>query len=291
MPRLRPHSWPQTLTDWCVIQAFERAGCPGCLRKPPGLAAAFVAEVAEVIRFRTFGLRSVELLGLCQAAAESAYQTTGGESYRQLRQAAAAAEDDFLSHVTAQGVCEIRRARHEQCKVALDNFRNRLAPEASIAQRRCSRAYWADQRRQWFQPDLFDHLNHDSPIRRLAKITPVWWALFIRCLQTEFSRRDLTSFQLLGALPRLRQQARKSRKKVLSALVEDWRAAHADELGLPAQLHYHVLEPRGLDRARYVQAWFRARRWTYPDCHTDICTKRSLLDHLYSVSERDWTAN
>lgn len=291
MLRPRPHSWPQTLTDWCVIKAFERAGCPGCLRKPPGLAAAFVAEVAEVISFRTFLLRSVELMGLCQAAAESAYQTTGGDTYRHLRQAAETAESDFLSHLTPSGLCEVRRGRLEQCKFALDDFRSRLALEATIAQRCCSRAFWAAQRRQWLQKDLFYHLHHDSPIRRLAEITPVWWALFVRCLQTEFSRRDLTSFQLLGELPRLRQQARQDRKKVLSALVEDWRAAHAEELGLPARLHYHVLEPRGMDRARFVQAWFRTRCWTYPDCHTDVLTKRSLFEHLNSVSERDWAAN
>ncbi len=291
MPRTRPHSWPQALTDWCVIQAFERAGCPGCLRKPPGLAAAFVTEVAEVIRFRTFSLRAAELLGLCQAAAESAYQTTGGDTYRHLRQAADAAESDLLTHCTPTGLCEIRRARHEQCKADLDAFRSRLTPEASVARRSCSRAYWAAQRRHWFQKDLFDHLNPDSPIPRLAEITPVWWALFVRCLKTEFSRRDLTSFQLLGELPRLRQQARQDRKKVLSALVEDWRAAHADELGLPARLHYHVLEPRGLARVRYVQAWFRARGQTYTDCHTDQFTKRRIFDHLYAVSERNWAAN
>ncbi len=291
MSRNRPHSWLQTLTDWCVIQAFDKAGCPGCLRKPPGLAAAFVAEVAEVIRFHTFALRSVELMGLCQAAAESAYQATGGDAYRRLQQAADAAEKDLLSHITPHGLCEVRRTRHEQCQLALDVLRHRLAPAASAAQRRCSRAYWATQRDQWLQPDPFAHLEPDSPLHRLAALTPVWWALFIRCLRTEFSRRDLTSFQLLDALPRLRLQARQDRRLVLTALVENWRATHAEELGLPARLHYHVLEPRGLTRARQVQAWFRSRGCPYPDCHIDGFTKRSLLDHLHSVSTRDWAAN
>ncbi len=291
MSRTHTRSWPQTLTDWCVIQAFERSGCPGCLRKPPGLAAAFVSEVSAIIQFRTFALRSAELMGLCQAAAESAYLATGGDSYRLLRKAADEAERDLLAHITPKGICEIRRTHHEQCTIALTNCRRRFASEAAVAQRHCARAYWANQRRQGLRSDLFSQLDCDSPVRQLAEITPVWWALFVRSLHTEFSRRDLTSFHLLEELPRLRKQARQNRKKVLAGLVEEWRAAHADELGLPARLHYHVLEPRGLGRARSVQAWFRSR---CPGDRERLATREArhnILAHLPVIPARDWTAN
>jgi hypothetical protein len=79
MPRtLRVYSWPQTLTDWCVIQAFRRAGCPGCLRRPSIFSAAFVAEVGAAIRFRTLSYRTAEVTGLLQAAAESAMANFSG---------------------------------------------------------------------------------------------------------------------------------------------------------------------------------------------------------------------
>lgn len=291
MPRTHPHSWPQTLTDWCVIQAFEKAGCPGCLRKPPGLAAAFVIEVAEVIRFHTFSLRAVQLVSLRQSAAEMAYKSQDGETYRQLCQSLETAEEDLLSSLTSQSLGEIRRARHEQCQVALDEFRSRHAAAAIAAERRCTRAYWAAARNRWLQPDLFACLDPDHPVPRLAAHTPVWWALFVRCLRTEFSRRDLTSYQLLGELPRLRRQARQDRKIVLTALVEDWRTAHAEELGLPARLHYHVLESRGQARARFVRTWFKARNTAHLECHVDFQARRGLLEQIDFIPTGAWSAN
>ena len=93
MSRHPVRSWPHTLTDWCVIRAFKQAGWPGCLRKPPALAAALVTEVSAAIRFQTFSLRNVELIGLQQAAAESACELAGGDAYRATREAAKDAEN------------------------------------------------------------------------------------------------------------------------------------------------------------------------------------------------------
>jgi hypothetical protein len=101
MPRtLRVYSWPHTLTDWCVIQAFQRAGCPGCLRRPSLLSAAFVAEVGAAIRSRTLSYRTAEITGVLQAAAESAYEEAGGAAYRGARDAATTAEDNFLRSIS-----------------------------------------------------------------------------------------------------------------------------------------------------------------------------------------------
>lgn len=291
MPRTAVHSWPDTLTDWCVIRAFERAGCPGCLRKPPALAAAFVAEVSSAISIHTFSLRAAELVGLLQDAAESAYEQAGGLAYRTLRDAATAAEDAHLESLTRHGGCPLRLAHWERCEAELASCRERFATQAQAAQRRCSRAYWAVQRQQWLRPDLFALLRYDHPILRLAEITPVWWALFVRCLHSEFSRRDLPSAHLLDELPRLRRQARAGGPKVLAALVEDWRAARADELGLPARLHYHVLAPRSQNRARYARAWFRSRLPGYQEGSLRRATLCDLLEAIPSPRVRDWTAN
>lgn len=291
MPRIVVHSWPDTLTDWCVIRAFEKAGSPGYLRKPPPLSAAFVVEVSSAIRLHTFSLRTVELLGHLQAAADLAYEQAGGSDYRALRDAATAAEDAHLQTITRQGGCPHRLAHRERCEAALAACCHHLASHARAAQRRCARAYWAEQRQQWLRPDLFSLLHYDHPILRLADLTPVWWALFVHCLHAEFSRHDLLGTQLLDALPRLRQQARAGSSKVLAGLVEEWRAAHEDELGLPARLHYHVLERRCRTRARYARAWFRSRLPGYQDGYVSRATMCELLEAIPSPRTRDWTAN
>lgn len=291
MPRTAVHSWPDTLTDWCVIRAFEKAGCPGYLRKPPALAAAFVAEVSSAIRLQTFSLRTVELLGQLQTAAELAYEQAGGSAYRALRDAAAAAEDAHLETITDQGGCPRQLVHRQRCEAELATCRHRFASQARTAQRRCARAYWAKQRQQWLRPDLVILLPYDHPILRLATLTPVWWALFIRCLHAEFSRHDLPSTHLLNELPRLRRQARAGGPKILAGLVEDWRAAHADELGLPVRLHYHVLKRRCLPRARYARAWFRSRLPGYQEGYVSRATICDLLEAIPSPRNRDWMAN
>jgi len=240
---------------------------------------------------QTFSLRTAELCGLLHAAAESAYEQTGGSTYRALRDATKIAEDYHLQSVTRHGSCPHRLARRERCESALVASRDRLAPQAQAAERRCARAYWAAQRQQWLRPDLFALLRYDHPILRLADLTPVWWALFVRCLHAEFSRRDIPSTHLLDELPRLRQQARAGSPKVLAALVEEWRAAYANELGLPARLHYHVLERRSLRRARYTRAWLRSRLPDYQGGKLNHHTLRELLESIPSPRARDWTAN
>ncbi len=278
MPRTPVQSWPRTLTDWCVIQAFERAGWPGCLRRPPSLAAAFVAEVSTAVRFRLFFLRSAELAAKLQAATESACEQAGGDSYRTAREATTEAENDYLRSFTRTGHCPQRFARHEECAAALAAHRQEYQVEVSSAQRRCARAYWAEQRQNWLQSNPFVYLRRDHHLMQIAAFAPVWWELFLRCLHTEFSRRDLAQFHLLDVLPQLRRQTRP--KKVLAALVEEWRQSHADELGLPAQLHYHVLARRGQIRARATAVWFNARAPGYTSDLTVADTTRShLIEH------------
>lgn len=278
MPRAHVQSWPHTLTDWCVIRAFERAGCPGCLRKPPAVAAAFVAEVSKAVRFHTFNLREAELRVLLEAAAESACEFTGGDAYRAIRAAATEAEHEYHLSITRTGHCPERYAWHELCSATVAVHRRQVQAEIANAQRHCIRAYWAEQRQHWLRSNPFAHFRRDHPIQRIAAFTPVWWELFLRCLHAEFSRRDFTQFHLLDALPQLRRQVRP--KKVLAALVEEWRQTHADEFGLPAQLHYHVLARRAQDRARQTAAWFNARAPGYTSVFTIADSARSrLIEH------------
>jgi hypothetical protein len=260
MPRtLRVYSWPQTLTDWCVIQAFRRAGCPGCLRRPSILSAAFVAEVGATLRFRTLSYRTAEVTGILQAAAEPAYEQAGGLAYRRARDAATTAEDNFLRFLSQPDRRALHLAEREQHESALATLHSQFAAEAGAARRRSARRYWAEQRQQWLVGDFLSDLRPDHPLCRIAAFTPVWWELFVRCLRDEFARCHIPAFHVLDQLPDLRRHAHRERKKVLAAVVEEWREAHADELGLPAQLHYHVLARRGTAKARSVFRWFKSR--------------------------------
>jgi hypothetical protein len=260
MPRtLRVYSWPHTLTDWCVIQAFQRAGCPGCLRRPSIRSAAFVAEVGATIRSRTLSYRTAEITGVLQAAAESAYEQAGGAAYRGARDAATTAEDNFLRSLSQPDRRALHLAEREQRDAALATLRSHFSAEAAAAQRRSARRYWAEQRQQWLAGDFLSVLRPDHPLRYLARFTPVWWELFVRCLRDEFARCHIPAYHVLDQLPDLRRHARRERQKVLAAVVEEWRDAHADELGLPAQVHYHVLARRGTAKARAVSRWFNAR--------------------------------
>jgi hypothetical protein len=284
MPQtLHVYSWPRTLTDWCVIQAFRRAGCPGCLRRPAILSAAFVSEVSVVIRFQTHWLRTAVIGSLLQEAAESAYEKAGGTAYRATREAAATAEDDFLRTITRRGHCQCRLAVREQCAAALDAHRRRYSAEARTAQHHCARAYWAEQSRHWLAGDLLAHRADSHPLRRIAQFAPAWWELFVRCLRHEFSRCDITAFHVLDELPQLRAQARRERKKVL-AVIGEWRESRADELGLPAQLHYHVLASRGAEKARAAARWFngRARGFT-SDWTVSEAARHALAQHVETL--------
>lgn len=292
MPQtLRVYSWPQTLTQWCVIQAFCRAGCPGFLRRPTVLSVAFVAEVSAALRFRTLSYRSAEITGLCQAAAESAYEAAGGSAYLATRAAARAAESVFLGSLHQADLRARNLAERERCEAALATMRSQFSAEAAVAQHRCARRYWTEQSHQWLTDDLLTHLRPDHPLRRIADYAPDWWGHFLACLRREFSRCHIPSFHVLDQLPALRRQAR---TKVLAAVVEEWRDAHADELGLPARLHYHVLARRSAAKVRRVTRWLntRAPRFTL-NPNAEPTLQAALWDHAANLPlpPEDYSAN
>ena len=236
-----------------------------------------------MIRFRGFFLPAARLESLLEAAAESVYERIGGTAYHDLRDATESAQGEYFRSLARDGGCPEGRGRWQACKATLDSARQSLAPAARSAQRMRARAFWAAQRQQWLEGPLFSHLEAEHPIAAVARFAPVWWHRFQCCLHCEFSRRDLTQFHLLDELPRLRRQIRP--KKVLAALVEEWREAHAEEFGLPAQLHYHVIEARGVRRARAAAEWFNSRAPGYTSDHEVATAVRGLLRiHMASLT-------
>ena len=86
MRRYRPQSsWPVVLTDWCVIQALEHAGCPDCLRNTPSLFPPLVSALSAALRLKIHFDRLGEVTALLDAAAESAYERVLGHAYVELR--------------------------------------------------------------------------------------------------------------------------------------------------------------------------------------------------------------
>ena len=277
-----------------MIQAFRRAGCPGFLRRPAVLSVAFVAEVSAALRFRTLSYRSAEIIGLCQAAAESAYEAAGGPAYLAARAAARAAESTFLGALHQADVRARNLAERERCEAALATMRSQFSTEAAAAQHRCARRYWTEQSQRWLTDDLLTHLRSDHPLQRIADYAPDWWGHFLACLHNEFSRCHIPSFHVLDELPSLRRRARQARTKVLAAVVEEWRDAHADELGLPTRLHYHVLARRSAAKVRRVTRWLNNRAPRYTLNPNGEQTVQSVLqDHAANLPlpPDDYSAN
>jgi hypothetical protein len=291
---LRVYSWPQALTQWGVIQAFRRAGCPGFLRRPAVLSVAFVAEVSAALRFRTLSYRSAEIIGLCQAAAESAYEAACGSAYVAARAAARAAESMFLGSLRQVDMRAGNLAERERCEAALAALRAKFSKEAAAAQHRSARRYWTEQAQQWLTDDLLTHLRRDPPLCWMADFAPDWWRHCVACLHNKFSRCHIPSFHVLDELPFLRRRAGRARAKVLAAVVEEWRDAHADELGLPARLHYHVLARRSAAKVRRVTRWLntRAPRYTL-NPNAEATLQAVMLDYAANlpVPPEDYSAN
>jgi hypothetical protein len=85
----------------------------------------------------------------------------------------------------------------------------------------------------------------------------LWWALFVRALRTVLGEANPSYARMLQALPRLRVDARRpDQKYVLTALVQEWRAANAERYGLLQDIHFPVLQRRAEGKLRSVDTWF-----------------------------------
>ena len=286
-------SWPQALTDWRVLQAFRRAGCPACLRDPPALQAALVSCVSAAVRLKTGFDRLGEITDILAAVNESAYEKAGGPTYTALRTATAAAvKRSLASHTRAHyeyraevhlSVLEPLGAdadavRRELCaflhslidEAKSDEAHTRvleerlaarhreLAPAAASARRRATRAYWAKFAEHWIDDTLFSDSPWPSVESRLARIdSGWWWRRFLPALQSSFRRGQPTEYYLHQQLPILRLlAAQPGQKKVLAGVVDDWREMMgADYFGLGSPVHPSTLAARADKKARAVAAW------------------------------------
>ena len=85
----------------------------------------------------------------------------------------------------------------------------------------------------------------------------IWWALFLHSLRGVLRETNPSYARLLQALPPLRADAaRPGQKFVLTALVQQWRAANAARFGLLKDIHFPVVEQRAFVKHRQVQDWF-----------------------------------
>jgi len=288
------YSWPHTLTDWAVIQAMERAGCPECLRDLPALQAALVSLLGAAVRLKTVFDRQGDIESILATATETACENAGGSAYVTLCKASAAATrqslasharayyehradqqlndlgpDDGHSDAERREIATWLRALIEEAKSdethtralqqQLAAMRRQLAPAVHAARRRAARAYWAKFAENWIDDTIFADSPWPSVESRLARIDSAWWwRRFLPALQSPFRRGQPTEYFLHQQMPQLRSVASQpSQKKVLAGVVDDWRETMgADHFGLLSPVHHSTLEPRARDKARDVAEWF-----------------------------------
>lgn len=310
------YSWPHTLTDWAVIQAMERAGCPECLRDHPALQAALVSLLSAAARLKTVFDRQGEIESILATATESACENAGGTAYRTLRETAAAATRRSLaSHTRAHreyhaemhlSVLEpldvnadagrretvdflhslIDEAKSDEARThalqeQLAAMRRQLAPAVHAARRRAARAYWAKFAEHWIDDAIFADSPWSSVESRLARIDSAWWwRRFLPALQSRFHRGQPTEYFLHQQMPHLRSIASQpGQKKVLAGVVDDWRETiGVDYFGLLSPVHHSTLEPRARDKARKVAEWFDHLA---PDYSSDGQMRLTAADALH----------
>jgi hypothetical protein len=295
MPQTAPvYSWPHTLTDWAVIRAMERAGCPECLRDQLALQAALVSLLSAAVRLKTVFERQGEIEAILATATEAARENSGGTAYVTLREAAATAtrrslasharahreycveihlsvleplDEDadagrretilFLHALIDEAKTDETHTRELQEQLAA--ARRHLAPAVHAARRRAARAYWAKFAENWIDDAIFSDSPWHSVESRLARIDSAWWwRRFLPSLQNQFKRGQPTECFLHQQMPNLRYAAAQpGQRKVLSGVIDDWREdGGADYFGLMAPVHHSMLDRRARNKAIEVEDWF-----------------------------------
>ena len=267
-PRPAEPYWPKVLTDWCVIQALGKAGWPQRLGGHGELQAAFVSEVSWYLRFRALHLRELEAENLIFRTTESVYAEMGGSAYAAAKQQTEAAQSEFLSALgrstrNSIGVLQIvgeSKRLHERMHLRaqnLDACRRPLATIALSAAHQAATTYWRQVSSCRLPEGFFAHAPVAGAIAAMRGRFDIWWALFLHSLRGVLRETNPSYARLLQALPPLRADAaRPGQKFVLTALVQQWRAANAARFGLLKDIHFPVVEQRAFVKHRQVQDWF-----------------------------------
>ena len=275
-------SWTQVLTDWGVIESFKKTEPPRCLASNPALAVPLVAEISAILCLNRLSRHATPLALHCQHVTEPAYNSAGGQQYRDIHAAMEAAQErwvHFRREATRAGnppSPETHPLHVEMRRLQSEFLALRRRHESHVQQARSSaaRVYWSNSGPCEIPDTFFADLPRDSFASRISRIHPPWWGLFLSNLQKTFSRRHPAKGLLLDELPQLRAAAK---RKTYAALIDEWREAHADRFGWYDREHHRVLLDRTADKATVVTDWFLDRAPGYFD---DPTVRQTLQDSL-----------
>ncbi|MBI5771177.1 MAG: hypothetical protein HZA93_25610 [Verrucomicrobia bacterium] len=291
-PRPPQPDWPVVLTEWNVISALRTAGLPPSLAGTVDIPAALVSEVSAYLRFRTLEFRELEAEAHGVAAAEAVFAATCGSAYDRSHKARESAQRSYLIAfgqrdraagelaVDGQCVTTLRgRMLHAEDRLAI--VRRQAEPAARAAQLQAIRSYWIALARQRIPEDIFKDAPRGSAIAAMPRLFPTWWGWFVQKLVESYDRSDPAYARLLQELPRLRAEAgRPKQVLVFSALVRQWREAHAERYGLLRDVHYPVIEQRAWVKVGIVEKWFEAHARGYK---RDSDVREAAARRLYAA--------
>lgn len=229
-------SWTQVLTDWGVIESYNKTRPPRCLASDPDLAAPLVAEISAHLQLNHLSRHATPLTLRCEQVTEPAYDSAGGQRYREIYDAMGLAQERwfrFRRETTAAGnplPPDTHPLHVEMQRLQSEFLALRRRHEARVHQARsaAARAYWTESDPCDIPDTFFAGLPLDSFTSRISRIHPPWWGCFLSHLQKTFSRRHPAKGLLLDELPHLRAAAK---RKTFDAMIDDWRVAHADRFG------------------------------------------------------------
>lgn len=294
-PRPPQPNWPAVLTDWCVIKALVGAGWPPLFDKAPEWQAVFVSEVSDYVRFRVLVLREAQAETRLIEAAEATYERIGGAAYCAARDTFECARSTYYvayARARRQAVGNFPfdseksrnlRAQLQHCEMELAALRRRAQPAARLAQRESAETFWNAIAVCRVPDDFFADVHPDSVLAKIPFRYATWWGLFVGWLRHTLWRSNPSYSHLMEELPRLRAEAaRPSQILVLSAVVQEWREANGERLGLLKDVHFPVLEQRSFQKHRMVEQWFEQRA---PGYRSDPAVREAAAQRLYSRME------
>lgn len=282
-------SWPQVLTDWGVIGAFQKVGLPPCLKGHPKLAVPLVVEISQAIRRNRLCRESSRVAMLQETVLETTIQRAVGPSHLELQERMEEAQERYVrgllrtrSRIVGDEVDPDIATLHAEMvshQTEFEASRRKHAALAWSARKAAARKYWAACPARSIPDTFFADAPVESAAARMQRIHPPWWGAFLRCLQQTLAHGHPAEGHLLDELPRLRAEAR---VKTFAAMVAEWQEAHADQWGWYGLVHHRMLAIRAMRKADQVKAWFDA---VAPGYLADGIMREQLHEALWGCLE------
>lgn len=265
--------WPEVLTDWCVITALDASGWPPPFEESKAIQAAFASETSAYLRLWGIGLREAEAESRIIAAMEDAHERsdpvtnrTAMAAFEREKSVAAGLNRERPAGVGPSNAggetfaASSPLAVNQHWATESTNRCGRATPTVHAVRRQAAQTYWQAVAACRIPDDFFAKVAPDSVLAKVPFRFATWWGLFVLSLRRVVQRTNPAVGRLLQELPHLRAEAAKpGQKLVLSALVQDWREAHAERFGLFQDIHFPVLEQRSFAKAHAVNEWFESR--------------------------------